>query len=174
MRLSKVIGLLFLLVSVVGCASGSLGVIQVRLPAETRSGIVDIKLVDAEAPRAMALIQMILREHGLKPSDPSKPYEDGGVMVPLQAYVRPQTLKDVDADAHNASTWVRVIEKPHDIPDRIVCRVAPPADGNVLEVLLKLEYNSRVSTPLARSLYENLTHELIARYGVDRVQITKF
>jgi hypothetical protein len=170
----RVVCSFFLLVIAVGCASGRLGVIQVRLPAETRSGYVDIKLVDAEIPRAMAHIQTILREHGLKPIDPSKSGEDSGVMVALQGYVQPQTLKGVDLDARHAFTWVRVIEKPDGIPDKISCRVTPPASGNVLQVLLTLEYSSRVSTPLARSLYDDLARQLIARYGADRVQVSRF
>ena len=72
-----------------GCTSvGRFGVIQVRLPAETRGGFVDIKLVDVESPRAVALIETIFREHGLAPCDPSQPYQDPGIMMPLQAWGR--------------------------------------------------------------------------------------
>lgn len=94
-------------------------------------------------------------------------------MAPLQAYVQPHTLKDVDPDSRNTSTWVRVIWKAHDIPDRIVCSITPPTSGNVLEVLVKLEYSGPKSTPLARSLYEELIHRLTERYGAERVNATK-
>ena len=162
----------FMLV-MLGCASGRFGVIQVRLPAETRSGIVDVTLVDVESSRAVAMVQGILREHGLTPADPSQPYHDSGVMVPMQAFTHPGTLAGTAPDVNRGSSWVLVISKPHDIPDKLVCTIEPPASGNILEVLVKLEYSGSKSTPLAVSLYEDLIHRLSERYGSERVSATK-
>jgi hypothetical protein len=173
MHVSRLLGIVCAL-TLAGCMTGRFGVIQVRLPAELRSGIVDVKLVDIESPRAVALVQNILREHGLVPADPSKPYHGAGVMIPMQAFTHPQTLEGVDPDVHSASSWVLVVWKPHDVPDKIVCTIEPPARGDVLEILVKLEYAGRESSPLARSLYTDLTRQLTEHYGSDRVQATKF
>ena len=150
-----------------------MGVIEVRLPSETKSGFVDIKRLDEEGGRAAVLAETIVRAHGLTPLNPAMPYQQSPTpVVALQAMVHPATMRD-DRAYTRKSSWVFLYEKPHDVPDRLSCYIVPPRIGNVLQITLMLEYAGPAS-PMATALYGDLIQQMTARYGADRTSATKF
>jgi hypothetical protein len=156
----------------VGCADFNtverFGVIQIRLPAENKSGLVDVKLLDQKVPEGIELVEAILKAHQFSRMYAQGGREESNTAVALQLMNAPNTIKPVAMPQQLRSTWVLPIDHPGTIPDKVLCGIYPTEGSNLLQVSVRVEYAWRVP-PLVTQFWHDLVEAVTQKYGTNRV-----
>ena len=158
----------------VGCADFNtverFGVIQIRLPAENKAGLVDVKLLDQKVPEGIELVEAILKTHQFSRMSPQGGQEESNTAVALQLMTFPNTIKPVTMPQELRSTWSLPIEHPGTISDKVFCSIYPTAGSNLLQVSVKVEY-AWPMPPSVTQFWHDLVEGVTQKYGTNRITI---
>jgi hypothetical protein len=144
------------------------GVIQIRLPAENAAGLVDVKLIDQEMPKGVQLVENILRAHQFSRMQKQRGQEESNAAIALQFMNAPNSLQPVAMPEEMRSTWVLLIDRRGDMPDKVLCSVYPTQNSELLQVSVTVEYVGRMPV-LAGQFWKDLVFGVTEKYGADRV-----
>jgi hypothetical protein len=158
----------------VGCADFNtterFGVIQIRLPAENKSGLVDVKLLDQKVPEGVQFVEAVLEAHQFSKMPPQSGQEASNTAVALQLMSAPNTIQPVTMPQQLRSTWVLSIDHPGTIPDKVICSIYPTVGSNLLQVSVTAQYPWRLPVQ-ATYFWRDLVQGITAKYGTNRVTI---
>ena len=135
---------------------------NVRVPSSSRGRVA------AETERVTRMVDKIARQHGFKLGSRERIGEIVWVIPGEPNYHGEPLPGQPDVVSDTGRFWYLRVDRPDGIPDRISCDVWPPRIGNVLQIIMWVDYASKMPPP-AEALWADLVAGVTNLYGREAI-----